>query len=72
MQIAKRYRVSTSAAGAARSKLGMTEPKKDLSFIDQYLDVLNDAEIADKLGIKKRTVYNRRYLVKHRSLDNSI
>ena len=66
MQIAKRYRVSTSAAGAARSKLGMTEPKKDLSFIDQYLDVPSDAEIADKFGLDKRSVYNRRYRVTKR------
>ena len=66
MQIAKRYRISTSAAGSARSKLGMSEPKKDLSFIDQYLDVLNDAEIAEKFGLEKRSVYNYRYRVTKR------
>ena len=66
MQIAKRYRISTSAAGSARSKLGMSEPKKDHSFIDQYLGVLNDAEIAEKFGLEKRSVYNRRYRVTKR------
>jgi DNA-binding CsgD family transcriptional regulator len=71
MQIAKRFNVSTSAVGAARSKLGMSEPKKDLSFIDQHLDVLSDAEIAEKFGLAKRTVYNRRYLVKRKNLNNS-
>ena len=71
MQIAKRYNVSTSAAGTARSKLGMSEPKKDHSFIDQYLDVLSDAEIAEKFGLEKRTVYNRRYLAKRKNLHNA-
>jgi len=66
MEIAKRYRVSTSSAGSARSKLGMTAPKKDLSFIDRYLDVLNDAEIAETFDLKKITVYNRRYRVTKR------
>ena len=70
MELAKKYRVSTSSAGSARSKLGMTNPKKDFSFIDQYLDVLSNAEIAEKFGLKKITVYNRRYRVTKRK--NSI
>ena len=70
MEIAKRFNVSTSAAASARTKLGMSEPKKDHSFIDQWLDTLSDAEIAEKFGIKKRAVYNRRYLVKRKNLNN--
>ena len=72
MQIAKRYRVSTSAAGSARSKLGMSEPKKDLSFVDQYLDVLNDAEIADRFSLEKKSVYNHRYRVTKRRKTTAV
>ena len=66
MEIAKKYKISTSAAASARAKLGMSAPRKDHSFIDRYLDVLNDAEIAEKLGIEKRIVCNRRYHVTKR------
>ena len=66
MAIAKMHNVSTSAVCAARKRLGLSVPKTDLSFIDRYLDILSDTEIAEKFVIKRRAVYHRRYLVKHR------
>ena len=70
MEIAKMYSVSVGAVSWARKKFGMIGPKKDLSFIDPYLDTLSDAEIAKKFGIKKTSVYHRRYLLKHRKIEN--
>ena len=72
MEIAKMYSVSACTVCAVRKKFGMSEPKKDLSFIDPYLDILGNAEIAEKFGIKKRAVYHRRHLLKRRKLNNSI
>ena len=69
LDIAKKYNVSSSAANAARSKLGMTTPKRDLSFIDEYLDSLSDAEIAEKFDLKIKAVYDRRLRVKRRTIE---
>ncbi|MCL2147531.1 MAG: hypothetical protein FWH52_06960, partial [Synergistaceae bacterium] len=66
-EIAQKYDVSTSSACSARFRLGMSRLKKDLSFIDQYLGALSDAEIARKFGIKEKAVcYHRRYY-KHKN-----
>jgi predicted DNA-binding protein YlxM (UPF0122 family) len=67
MEIAKKFHISTESTYAARRKLGLSEPRNDRSVIDQYLDTLSDAEIAEKFDIKKSTVYHRRiYLLKRR------
>jgi hypothetical protein len=63
IELAKMHNVSTGAVLSARKRLGIAAPKKDLSFIDQYLDNLSDTEIAKIFGLKKISVYHRRFLV---------
>jgi len=71
MEIAKIHNVSRPAANLARKKFGLTKPKKDLSYIDQYLDSLSDTEIAEKFGLRRISVYHRRYLVNKRKSKNN-
>ena len=71
MDLAKMQGVSTPAVAAARKKLGISASRKDLSVIDPYLDTLSVAEIAEKFGLKKWSVYHRRQLVKRKKLNNS-
>jgi len=67
IEIAKMRGVSTAAVLHARRKLGMSSPKKDVSFIDQYLDTLSNAEIAEKFGLRRESVYRRRLAMRKKT-----
>ena len=70
IEISKLIHVPASTVCSARKRLGMSTPKKDFSFIDQYLDTLSDAEIAVKFSIRRISVYRRRYLVNKKTHSN--